>query len=321
MMATAEKIRIRLRDYVNNEEKLAPGHRLCAGCAEPIAIRQILHAIDGPVVVSCATGCFEVATTSYPYTAWTVPWMHSAFENAASSISGIEAAYNVLKRRGKIPADQDIKFLAIGGDGASYDIGLQFISGALERGHKFVYVCLNNEAYMNTGIQRSGATPRGAATTTTPAGEVIPGKPQWRKPFTKIMAAHDIAYVAQASPHNYRDLMTKAKKAFAVDGPAVLNVLAPCPRGWRHASDMALQVAQLAADTCRWPLYEVENGRTIVNYKPREKKPVIEWLKSQGRFRHLLRPAMAGLVQEIQDKTDQEWEELLKAEADSTPAA
>jgi len=316
----AERIRVNLRDIINNEDRLAPGHRLCAGCAEPTVVRQILHAIDEPVVIATATGCMEVSTTVYPFTAWRTPWVHSAFENAATTISGVEAAYKALQRAGKIPEDQVIKFLAIGGDGASYDIGFQFISGALERGHKFVYVCLNNEAYMNTGIQRSGATPRGAHTTTSPVGEVIQGKTQWRKPFTKIMAAHDIPYVAQTSPHNYRDLMMKAKKAFAADGPAVLNVLAPCPRGGRHGSDETMSVAKLAADTCYWPLYEVENGgdghiATTVNYKPREKLPVSEWFKTQGRFRHLFRPANAGLLEEIQAKIDQEWEQLLKDEA------
>lgn len=319
----AERIRINLRDIISNEERLAPGHRLCAGCAEPTVIRQILHAVEAPVVIAAATGCMEVSTTVYPYTAWRTPWIHSAFENAATTVTGAEAAYKALKRAGKIPEDKEIKFLAVGGDGASYDIGLQFISGALERGHKFVYVCLNNEAYMNTGIQRSSATPRGAHTTTSPVGEVIPGKTQWRKPFTKIMAAHDIPYVAQASPHNYRDLMSKAKKAFAADGPAVLNVLTPCPRGWRHSSEETMSVAKLAVDTCYWPLYEVENSGdghivTTVNYKPREKLPVAEWFKIQGRFRHLFRPANASLLQEIQAKIDQEWEQLLKDEACSS---
>ncbi|HHX64309.1 MAG TPA: pyruvate ferredoxin oxidoreductase, partial [Chloroflexi bacterium] len=178
-------MRVNLRDIVNNPERLAAGHRLCAGCAEPTAVRQILHAIDGLVVVATATGCLEVSTTVYPFTSWQVPWIHSAFENASTTISGVEAAYKALKRSGKIPEDQQITFVAFGGDGASYDIGFQFISGALERGHKFIYVCLNNEAYMNTGIQRSSATPRGANTTTSPAGEVLPGKVQWRKPFTR----------------------------------------------------------------------------------------------------------------------------------------
>ncbi|MBM3187647.1 MAG: pyruvate ferredoxin oxidoreductase [Chloroflexi bacterium] len=311
----AEAIRIRLRDIVNNEERLAPGHRLCGGCAEPTVVRQILHAIDEPVVVATATGCLEVSTSVYPYTAWRVPWIHSAFENAATTIAGAEAAYKALKRAGKIPEDKEIRFLAFGGDGASYDIGLQFISGALERGHRFIYVCLNNEAYMNTGIQRSSATPRGAHTTTSPAGEVIPGKVQWRKPFTRIMAAHDIPYVAQTSPHNYRDLMTKAKKAAAAEGPAVLNVLVPCPRGWRYASDQTMAVAKLAADTCYWPLYEGEHGKTTVNYKPRTKLPVSDWFKAQGRFRHLFRPATQYILDEIQAKVDEEWDRLLKEEA------
>jgi len=311
----AERIRTRLRDIVGNEERLAPGHRLCAGCAEPTIIRQVLHAIDYPVIVACATGCMEVSTTVYPFTSWRVPWIHSAFENASTTISGIESAYRVFKRTGRIPEEKEIVFLAIGGDGASYDIGLQFISGALERGHKFVYLCLNNEAYMNTGIQRSSATPRGAHTTTTPAGKVIPGKLQWRKPFTRIMAAHDIPYVAQAAPHNYRDLMRKVKKAVAADGPTVLNVLAPCPRGWRHASDQTMAISKLAADTCYWPLWEVDQGIVVVTYKPRNKLPVADWFRTQGRFRHLFRPANAWLLEEIQEKVDQEWERLLRDEA------
>ena len=310
-----EPIRINLREIIRNEERLAQGHRLCAGCGEPTALRQILHAINEPVVISTATGCLEISTSGYPYSSWNVPWIHSAFENASTTIAGVEAAYKALKRSGKIPEDKKITFLAVGGDGASYDIGLQWISGCLERGHKFVYICFNNEAYMNTGIQRSSATPRGAHTTTSPAGDVLPGKTQWRKPFTKIMAAHDIPYVAQTAPHNYRDLMMKVKKAVAADGPAVLNILTPCPRGWRYASDETLSLTKLAADTCYWPLYEVDHGKLIVNYRPKEKLPVADWLKAQGRFSHLFRPAYAWLVEEIQAKVDQEWDRLLKEEA------
>ena len=313
----AERIRINLRNIVNDEDGLAPGHRLCAGCAEPTVVRQILHAIEGPVVVSSATGCLEVSTSGYPFTAWRVPWIHSAFENSSTTMSGVEAAYKALKRRGKIPKDKHITFLAFGGDGATYDIGLQFISGVVERGHKVIYVCLNNEAYMNTGIQRSSATPRGAHTTTSPAGDVIPGKVQWRKPFTRIMAAHDMPYVAQTAPHNYRDLMTKVKKAAAADGPAVLNVLVPCPRGWRHASDQTMAISKLAVDTCYWPLYEVDRGKLVVNYKPRKKLPVADWFRVQGRFRHLFRPANTWILEETQAKIDEEWARLLKEEANS----
>jgi len=311
----AERIRINLRDMVNDEEQLASGHRLCAGCAEPTIVRQVLHAIDEPVVIATATGCLEVSTSVFPYSSWRVPWIHSAFENAATTISGVEAAYKALKRTGKIPEDQEMKFIAFGGDGASYDIGLQFISGALERGHKMVYICLNNEAYMNTGIQRSSATPRGANTTTSPVGKAIPGKVQWRKPWTRIMAAHDIPYVAQTAPHNYRDLMTKVKKAVGCDGPAALNVLAPCPRGWRYPTEKTMAIAKLAADTCYWPLYEVVDGKLKITYKPREKKPIADWFRTQGRFRHLFRPANTWILEEIQDKIDEEWEQLLSAEA------
>src|SRR5512136_1039217 len=190
---------INLKERSAKPERLAAGHRFCAGCAEPIVIRQILNAIDEPVVVGAATGCTEIATSMYPSTAWNVPWIHNAFENVSTTISGVEAMYRSLVRQGKIP-ERNIRFIAFGGDGATYDIGLQWLSGALERGHRFIYVCLNNEAYMNTGIQRSSATPTGAHTTTSPAGSVIPGKVQWRKPLTEIIAAHHIPYVAQACP-------------------------------------------------------------------------------------------------------------------------
>jgi pyruvate ferredoxin oxidoreductase beta subunit len=302
---------IKLKELAGQPERLAPGHRFCAGCAEPIVIRQILHAIEEPVVLSMATGCAEVATTMFPTTAFNVPWIHNAFENAATTISGAEAMYRALVRQGKMP-DRDIRFVAFGGDGATYDIGLQFLSGALERGHRFLYVCLNNEAYMNTGIQRSSATPMGAHTTTSPAGSVIPGKVQRRKPLTDIIAAHRIPYVAQAAPSRMTDLMNKARKAVAVDGPAFMNVLASCNRGWRHSTDTTIDVTKLAIDTCYWPLFEVEDGVWKLNYKPREKKPIEEWLKTQGRFRHLFQPQNRHVIEEIQAHIDEEWESLLK---------
>jgi pyruvate ferredoxin oxidoreductase beta subunit len=302
---------IKLKELAGKPERLAPGHRFCAGCAEPIIIRQILHAIEEPVVLSMATGCAEVATTMYPTTAYNVPWIHNAFENASTTIAGAESMYRSLVRQGKMP-DRDIRFIAFGGDGATYDIGLQFISGAFERGHRFMYVCLNNEAYMNTGIQRSSSTPHGAHTTTSPAGVVIPGKVQYRKPLTDIIAAHRIPYVAQAAPSRWRDLMQKARKASAVDGPSFLNVLASCNRGWRHATDTAIEITKLAVETCYWPLFEVEYGVWKLNYKPREKKPVEEWLKTQGRFRHLFQPKFRHVIGELQARVDEEWELLLK---------
>jgi pyruvate ferredoxin oxidoreductase beta subunit len=299
------------KELAKQPERLAPGHRLCAGCGASIIVRQMMAAIDDPVVLANATGCLEVATTIYPYTAWRVPWIHNAFENAASTISGVEAAYKSLVQQGKIE-DQDVKFIAFGGDGGTYDIGLQALSGAAERGHQFLYVCYDNGAYMNTGIQRSSATPFGAHTTTSPAGSKIPGKQQHRKDLTRIMAAHDIPYVAQASPSQWRDLMKKTRKAVNCGGPAFMNVISSCNRGWRHPTDATIEITQLAVDTCYWPLYEVEDGEWKLSYKPKEKLPVEEWMKRQGRFRHIFRPGNRHMIDEMQEEVDRRWEQLLE---------
>jgi len=298
-----------LKELAKREDRLAPGHRLCAGCSAPIVVRMILAAIEEPVVVANATGCLEVSTALFPYTAWRVPWIHSAFENAAATIAGVESMYQSLKRQGKL--ERDIRFIAFGGDGGTYDIGLQALSGALERGHHMMYVCYDNEAYMNTGIQRSSATPLGAATTTTPHGRHSTGKQQWRKDLAAIAAAHNIPYVAQASPHRWKDLMTKARKGVAANGPAFLNVLAPCNRGWRVAADDAITSAELAVETCFWPLFEVEDGRWRLNYKPRQKLPVVEWLKTEGRFQHLFKEERQDVLDTFQHEVDQRWERLL----------
>jgi len=303
--------RLAPKELAKQPERLAPGHRLCAGCGASIIVRQMLAAIDDPVVLANATGCLEVATTIYPYTAWRVPWIHNAFENAASTISGVEAAYRSMVRQGKIE-EENVRFIAFGGDGGTYDIGLQALSGAVERGHQFLYVCYDNGAYMNTGIQRSSATPFGAHTTTSPAGDVIPGKQQFRKDLTKIMAAHDIPYVAQASPSKWRDLMEKTRKAVNSNGPAFMNVISSCNRGWRHGTDETIEVTQLAVDTCYWPLYEVEDGEWHLSYEPREKLPVEKWLQRQGRFRHLFKPQNRHLIEEMQAEVDRRWEELLE---------
>jgi len=299
-----------LKELAKRKEMLTPGHRLCAGCGAPIAVRLILMAADKPVVAANATGCLEVSTSIFPYTAWDIPWIHNAFENAAATISGVESMYRAKKKKGEIT--EDIYFVAFGGDGGTYDIGLQALSGALERGHRFLYVCYNNEAYMNTGIQRSSATPLGAWTTTSPDGEAQPGKLQWRKNLTEIVVAHGIPYVAQSAPWSWRDLTSKAEKAFHTDGPSFINVLASCNRGWRHLPGDTLKIMQLASDCCIWPLYEVENGKYRLTYKPKEKKPVEEWLKAQGRFKHLFTPENRHLIDEIQAYVDKEWELLLK---------
>ena len=311
-MTTQAKERITIKDLAQREDRLGPGHRLCAGCAAPIIVRQVLNAIDEPVVVINATGCLEVATTIYPYTAWRVPWIHTAFENAAATASGVEAMYRSLRRQGKTE-DRDIKFVAFGGDGGTYDIGLQSLSGAMERGHNLLYICYDNEGYMNTGIQRSSATPYGAATTTSPAGEVVPGKQQFRKDLTAIMAAHNIPYVAQTSPHRWKDLITKVRKAVAANGPSFMDILSHCNRGWGMATDDAIESSKLAVETCYWPLFEVENGtKWTLNYIPRKKLPIEAWLETQRRFRHLFQPENRHVIDELQAEVDRRWEALLE---------
>lgn len=298
-----------LKTLSTRPELLAGGHRMCPGCAEGIVVRQVLLASDKPVIAGAATGCLEVCTTIFPYTAWRIPWIHNAFENVASTMSGVEAAYEALKKRGAVT--QEVNFVAFAGDGGTYDIGLQALSGMLERGHRVVYVCLNNEAYMNTGIQRSSATPLGAATTTSPVGVRMAGKEQHRKDLTAIVAAHDIPYVAQAIPGRWNDLVSKAEKAYAANGPAFLNVLCPCTRGWLYEPAETLEISRLAVETCFWPLFEVINGEYTVNYKPKEKRPVREFIETQGRFRHLLREENKHILDEIQAYVDYQWAKLL----------
>lgn len=301
-----------LKELSTRPDRLTTGHRACAGCGFPLALKMVLLATEDPVVVANATGCAEVCTSIFPYTAWDVPWMHSAFENAAATLSGIEAAYQSLKRQGKISSERPIRFVAFGGDGGTYDIGLQSLSGAMERGHNMLYVCYDNGAYMNTGIQRSSATPMGANTTTSPAGKKSLGKVQFRKDLAAIMAAHNIPYVAQASIHNHRDVMNKAQKGLEIDGPAFLNILAPCRLGWGFAPKDIVEVAKLAVDCCFWPLFEVENGKWKLSYKPRTKISVADWMKTQTRFRHLFAKGGEEMLEQIQAEVDARWEELLE---------
>lgn len=301
-----------LKEYMKKPERFTGGHRMCAGCGAPVAVRAILRGLkpEDHAVVSSATGCLEVSTFLYPYTAWEDSFIHTAFENAAATLSGSEAAYNALKRKGKLKGET--KFIAFGGDGGTYDIGLQSLSGAMERGHDMVYVCYDNAAYMNTGIQRSSATPRYANTTTSPAGDVIQGKQQSRKDLTMIMVNHHIPYVAQTAPFGtFKDITEKAEKAIYTKGPAFINVFAPCPRGWRYDTPDLMKIIKLAIDTCFWPCYEVEDGKFKITYKPKEKLPVQEFLKSQDRFRHLFKKGNEQLLQNIQEEVDRRWEELL----------
>ncbi len=306
-----------LKELSKKEVRITGGHRMCSGCGAPIVVKMALLATDYPIVASNATGCLEVSTCISEYTAWKIPWIHNAFENAAATLSGVETMYRSLKKQGKI--DKDIKFIAFGGDGGTYDIGFQSLSGAMERGHDMLYICYDNGAYMNTGIQRSSATPFGADTTTCPAGSVVPGKLQQRKDLTNIMAAHGIPYVAQASPSHWSDLMKKVKKALDIKGPKFMNIIAPCNRGWRSRTDDAILLSRLAVETCYWPLFEIEDGVTRVTVKPREHKPLVDFLKPQGRFKHLFAPENEHLLKQAQDYVDAYWERLLKEEAFFAP--
>ena len=299
-----------LKELSKKEDRFTHGHRMCSGCGAPIVVKIALMATDYPVVISNATGCLEVSSCISEFTAWNVPWIHTAFENAAATLSGVETMYRSLKKQGKM--DQEVKFIAFGGDGGTYDIGFQSLSGAMERGHDMIYICYDNGAYMNTGIQRSSATPLGADTTTCPAGSVIPGKLRSRKNLTKIMAAHNIPYVAQASPSHWQDLAKKVQKAHEIKGPKFINVIAPCNRGWRSKTNDAVMLSRLAVNTCYWPLYEIENGVTKITVTPKEKLPIIDFLRPQGRFKHLFSPENEGLLKQVQDEIDKEWEKLLK---------
>ena len=297
--------------------RFTSGHRMCAGCGAPPVARMIMRALkpEDHAVIANATGCMEVSSFIYPYTAWTDSYIHTAFECTAATLSGAEAAYKSMKKQGKLPDDEHTKFIAFGGDGGTYDIGIQSLSGAMERGHDMTYVCYDNGAYMNTGIQRSSATPRFADTTTSPAGSVIHGKMQSRKDLTEIMEAHHLPYVAQTAAYmNFKDLYEKAEKAIYTEGPTFLNVLAPCPRGWGYPTEDLMQINKLAVETCYWPLYEIENGKYKINYKPAKKLPVEEFLKPQRRFKHLFKPGNEWMIEEFQNEVDRRWEALLKLE-------
>lgn len=301
-----------LKEVLSQEERFVGGHRLCAGCGAGVTLRAVMRAVDpgDKAVVTNATGCVEVSTFMYPYTAWNDSYIHSAFENAAATCGGVEACYNALKRKGKI--QDNFKFITFGGDGGTYDIGFQSLSGAMERGHDMVYVCYDNEAYMNTGIQRSSSTPRFADATTTPVGSVSTGKRQNKKDLTEIMVAHGIPYVAQTTyVGNMKDLHDKAHKAIYTPGAAFLNVLSPCPRGWRYPAEDLAMITKLAVDTCVWPMFEVVEGEYHLTYEPKKKLPVTEFMKVQGRFKHCFQKGNEWILEEAQAWVDKKWDALL----------
>ncbi|MFC1899724.1 pyruvate synthase subunit PorB [Chloroflexota bacterium] len=297
---------ISFRELVNKEEIFLPGHRACIGCGEALAVRLVCKALGKETIVVNATGCIEIISSQLPYSSWAVPWIHTLFENTAAVASGIEAGIKAQVRKGT-RSDKDTTVVAMAGDGGTSDIGFQALSGALERGHNFVYICYDNEAYMNTGIQRSSATPYGASTTTSPAGKVSIGQFTWKKNMPEIAAAHDIPYVATACPSYPRDLVNKVTKAANTPGPTYLHILSVCPTGWRSTGDISVELGRLAVQTGIFPLYEIENGKYTLNVKTPNRKPVEDYLKLQGRFRHLSEET----TKEIQDGTDLRFDRLM----------
>jgi pyruvate ferredoxin oxidoreductase beta subunit len=292
---------------VTTKEYFAPGHRACIGCGEALAVRHVCKALGKDVIIANATGCMEIVSSALPTTTWRVPWIHSLFENTSAVASGIESGLKVLRRRGKIP-DKKITVVAMGGDGATCDIGLQSLSGALERGHNFIYFCFDNEAYMNTGIQRSSATPYGATTSTSPAGKKGIGQITGKKNMPAIAAAHGIPYVATACPSYPFDLFDKVKRAQAVEGPAYIHVFSVCPTGWRTAPELSVKMGRLAVETGVFPLYEIVNGQYRLSMDISPLRPVAEYTKVQGRFRHLT----PDLLEQMQDRVIKTYEELKK---------
>ena len=306
-MEIVEPTNVYAYKLITKKDYFAPGHRACQGCAEALAVRLVAKALGRNAIVASATGCMEIISSPMPFTSWRVPWIHVAFENAAAVASGVEAGMKVLMRKGRVPKKK-ITFLAMAGDGGTSDIGVQALSGALERGHDFIYICYDNEAYMNTGIQRSSSTPYGASTTTSPAGKVIPGQITWKKNMPEIAAAHNIPYVATACPSYPIDLVEKVKKAARLKGPAYVHILSVCPTGWRLPPELSIKAGRLAVETGVFPLYEVEHGRYRFTGKIEKLRPVKEYLKIQGRFRHL----SEEMINTIQKRVVEEYEKLQK---------
>jgi len=291
----------------------APGHTACSGCAQSLAARLVLEAAGPEIIVANATGCLEVFTTRAPQSSWGVPWIHSLFENVSAVASGIEAA---LRADGR---SEKVKVLAFGGDGGTADIGMGSLSGLMERGQDVLYVCYDNEAYMNTGIQRSGLTPPGGNTTTSPAGKKSIGKLEGKKDMPAIMAAHKASYVATANASYPQDLKRKIKKALSLPGAKYIQILVPCPLGWRYEGKDTILAGKLAVETGLFPLFEMENGVVTKVMKLKEKKSVDDYLKLQRRFAHLYKSEAGkeelAKIQTIADQNIEKFGLLEKEEA------
>lgn len=293
-----------------DEEFIAPGRGGCAGCPAVVGARMATKVMGKNTIMITSTGCMCV-NYGY-YGAPLFPFVHTLFENAGSILSGIDVGLTVLGKR------EGVNLVAFCGDGGTVDIGLQALSGAAERGHRFLYICYDNEGYMNTGAQRSGATPPGARTSTTPVTARSAGEPRpfiRKKDMVRIMAAHGIPYAAFASVAYPLDYLRKIEKALSIDGPTYIHLQTPCLTGWGIAEDRGIEVARMAVETCVFPLYEIEEGRKLkITVRPSRKRPVEEYFVLQGRFRHLLKKELRSHVERFQREVDERWNWLMLME-------
>ncbi|MDD3774455.1 MAG: thiamine pyrophosphate-dependent enzyme [Sulfurovaceae bacterium] len=305
-----------LKEFSTSNDRFEGAHLLCPGCAHSMIVRELMNCTDDNLVISTNTGCLEVSTAVYPYTSWDTSWIHIGFENAATAAAGAEAMYKARKRKGTLKnPDAPVKFVAFGGDGSTYDIGFQWLSGAVERGHNFTYICLDNENYANTGGQRSSATPIGASTTTAPAGRVSYGEKRNKKDMLAIMAANGASYVAQVAPNKWKNMAQAFQKALSTDGPCYINAMSACTTEWKFDPKDTINISDLATDSLAFPLYEIINGTELnITYRPKNVLPVKDYLAAQGRFKHLFKPENAHVLEEWQKRVDEKWEYLQRRE-------
>ena len=314
-MSEIKKIK-NLKEFSTSADRFEGANLLCPGCAHSIIVREVLNATNDDLILAASTGCLEVCTAVYPYTSWDASWIHIGFENGSSAVAGAEAMYKALKTKGRLKQpERTPKFVAFGGDGATYDIGFQWISGCFERGHNMMYVCLDNEVYANTGGQRSSSTPIGSSATTSPAGKTSYGEKRNKKDMMAIMAAHGAPYVAQVSPSKWKDMVTKIQKGFAAEGPVYINAVSACTTEWKFAPEDTIAITDLATDSLVFPLYEIINGTELnITYRPKNIIPVRDYLGAQGRFKHLFTKQYEYLIDEWQVRVDNEWARLQRRE-------
>jgi pyruvate ferredoxin oxidoreductase beta subunit len=305
-----------LKQFSTANERFEGAHLLCPGCAHSMIVRELMNCTEDNLVLSTNTGCLEVSTAVYPYTSWDSSWIHIGFENASTAVCGAEAMYKAKKRKGTLKdPNAPVKFVAFGGDGSTYDIGFQWLSGCMERGHDFTYICLDNEVYANTGGQRSSSTPIGASTTTSPAGRISYGEKMMKKDIVGIMAAHGAPYVAQVAPNKWKDMVKKLQTSLQTEGPCFINAMSACTTEWKFDPKDTINVSDVAVDSLVFPLYEIINGEKLnITYRPKNVIPVRDYLGLQGRFKHLFKPENEHIIKLWQENVDKRWDYLQRRE-------